>query len=371
MSRLLERDADAAATTSLPAKDRSTPDADRPRALRAYGPDDALEAAIAVAGGVCVALLLRVLLDWSGVMSSGIWCYVVSMALYWVLVRQRIGRLAATDRVMTLLIISGALVVVTLLVWMIGYLLAKGLGAIDISFLTDDLGDTGPADPGGGVRHAIIGTFLQVGLATVVVVPVGILTAVYLHELKGRAAQLIRFVVDALAGLPSIVAGLLVYTTWVIGRGFSGFAAAMALAVLMLPTITRTAEEILRTVPDSLREASLALGAPQWRVIVQVVLPTARAGLVTGAILGIARAIGETAPVLLTAGGSRFTNSNLFEGNQADLPLTVWDLIRQPNQNQIDRAWGALLVLVTFVLILFVSARWISGRADRKLRRSR
>lgn len=235
-------------------------DPDRPRRLRAIAPDDLLEAAIALAGGLSAALALRVLLDWDGLMGFTVWSYAIGLAVLWVLARERLGRLTATDRVMTVLIVSAGLVVIGLLAWMLMYLLAKGARVIRPSFVFDDLADTRPADPGGGVRHAVIGSLVQVGLATVVVVPVAVLTAVYLHEIKGRIAGVTRFVVDALAGLPSIVAGLLVYTTWVIGRGFSGLAAAMALAVLMLPTVTRTAEEILRTVPDSLREASLALG---------------------------------------------------------------------------------------------------------------
>jgi phosphate transport system permease protein len=174
-----------------------------------------------------------------------------------------------------------------------------------------------------------------------------------------------------MSGLPSIVAGLLVFTIWVSGRGFSGFAGAIALIILMLPTVTRTSEEILRTIPDPLREASLALGAPQWRVVSKVVLPTAQAGLVTAAILGIARGIGETAPMLLTAFGSDTTNTNPFKGPQSDLPLFVWKLIRLPNETQNQRGWTGLLVLVMLVLVLFLLARFVSSRNERKLRRSR
>jgi phosphate transport system permease protein len=194
---------------------------------------------------------------------------------------------------------------------------------------------------------------------------------VYLHEIKGRMTKPIRFIVDAMSGLPSIVAGLLIFTVWVNGRGFSGVACSAALFVLMLPTQTRASEEILRTVPDSLREGSLALGAPQWRVITRVVLPTARAGLLTASILAVARAIGETAPAILTAFGSSVTNKNPFHGPQASLPLMVWDLIRQPNQVQIDRAWTALLILVLFVLVAFTLARWVGTRGAKKLGRRR
>jgi phosphate transport system permease protein len=189
--------------------------------------------------------------------------------------------------------------------------------------------------------------------------------------MKGRLSKPVRYITDALSGLPSIVAGLLVFTIWVNGRGYSGLAAALALIVLMIPTVTRTAEEILRTIPDSLREASLALGAPQWRVVMSVVIPTALSGLVTAVILGVARAVGETAPMLLTALGSDNTNTNPFHGPQSDLPLFVWKLIRVPNKTQNDRAWAGMLVLVILVIILFVTARLIAGRGMKKLGRAR
>jgi phosphate transport system permease protein len=186
--------------------------------------------------------------------------------------------------------------------------------------------------------------------------------------MKGRLAWPIRFIVDALVGLPSIVAGLIVYSIWVVHHRFSGIAGSAALAILTLPLVTRASEEILRTVSDSLREASLALGAPRWRVVLQVVLPTARAGLLTAVILGFAFAVGETAPVLLTAQGSNFTNVNPLHGVQSDLPLYVYDLIFQPNKVDQQRAYSALLVLVLLVMVLFISARLIASRGDRRLR---
>jgi phosphate transport system permease protein len=194
---------------------------------------------------------------------------------------------------------------------------------------------------------------------------------VYLHEVRGRLATVVRFIVDAMSGLPSIVAGLLVFTVWVGDHGYSGLAGAFALAVLMLPTMTRASEEILRTVPDSLREGALALGAPQWRLVQRIVLPTAIAGLVTAMLLAIARAIGETAPMLLTAFGADATNTNPTKGPQSDLPLFVWKLIFLPNATQKARAFTGALVLVLLVFILFVSARIITSRATRKLGRTR
>jgi phosphate transport system permease protein len=184
-------------------------------------------------------------------------------------------------------------------------------------------------------------------------------------------SPVVRFVTDAMSGLPSIIAGLLVYTLWVVEFGFSGFAASMALIVVMLPIIVRTSEEMLRTVGGSLREASLALGAPEWRTVLRVVLPTARSGLVTASILGVARVVGETAPVLLTAFGSASTHFNPFSGQQADLPLFVYSLIRQPNAVQIQRAWTGALVLIGIVLALFTIARVVSGRGERRRKGAR
>ena len=272
---------------------------------------------------------------------------------------------------MTVLIWSSGLIVSSVLVWMIAKLVIEGLPALTSGFFTEDMSKVGPLSPGGGVKHALIGTIEQVGLATAVVVPVAVLTAVYLNEINGRLALPARFVIDAMSGLPSIVAGLLVYTVWVSGHGFSGVAGAAALAVLMLPTVTRASEEILRTIPDHLREGALALGAPQWRVTVKVVIPTALAGLVTAVILGVARAVGETAPMLLTAFGADTTNTNPFSGPQSDLPLFIWKLIRLPNETQISRGWTGALVLVLLVLVLFVTARFLASRSQKKLGRAR
>lgn len=315
--------------------------------------------------------MLRAVLDWHGVLSSLVWGYVVFAAAFYLQGRDGLSQERSIDRIMTLLIWTGTVLVVAVLGWMLVYLVARGSHTMGFNFFTQDLSKVGPLDKGGGAKNAIIGTAEQVGAATVIVVPLAILTAVYLNEIRGRMAGIIRFIVDALSGLPSIVAGLLIFTIWVINRGFSGAAGSAALLVLMLPTVTRTSEEILRTIPDSLREASLALGAPQWRVVLRVVLPTAVSGLLTGVILGVARAVGETAPMLLTSSGSNFTNYNLFSGPQSDLPTFIFGLYKEPNKVQIDRAWTAALILVILVLILFLVARLTLARAQRKLGRSR
>jgi phosphate transport system permease protein len=265
----------------------------------------------------------------------------------------------------TLVWTSGG-IAVAVLAWMLGYVVVKGIAGLNYEYLTSDLSKVGPLDDGGGVFHALVGTIEQMLIASVLSIPIAILTAVYLHEIRGRLAGIVRFVIDAMSGLPSIVAGLFIYTVWVLqGRGPSGLAAGLALAILMIPTVTRTAEEMLKTIDDGLRESALALGAPQWRSVMQVVLPTARSGLITASILGVARAVGETAPVLLTAFGSSSVNWSPVNGPQADLPLYIYQLLRQPNPAQIARAWSGALVLVLLVLILFVLARFIGERGAR------
>jgi phosphate transport system permease protein len=347
------------------------PDADRPRRQRKLTGDDLAAATLATIAGAAIAFTARVLLGWNGVLGTAMWWYLSTLVVFYVLTRDRTDSEQALDRIVTVLVWSAGLLVSAILVWMLVFLITKGIPALTGSFFVEDMSKVGPLSPGGGVKHALIGTLEQVGLAALVAVPVAVLTAVYLHEIGGRLTKPVRFIVDAMSGLPSIIAGLLVFTVWVDGRGFSGVAGAAALAVLMLPTVTRTSEEIFRTIPDTLREGAMALGAPQWRLITKVVIPTALAGLVTAAILGIARAVGETAPMLLTSFGSDSTNTNPLHGAQSDLPLFVWKLIRLPNQTQLDRAWSGALVLVMLVLVLFVAARYVSTRNQRKLKANR
>jgi phosphate transport system permease protein len=346
------------------------PDNDQPRRFQKITAATALEGSLSIAGGLAIALLMRTLLHWQGLMSTFVFAYVATLALGTVLLRSVYGMLAARDRVMTSLIWSVGLLACCLLAWLLGFVLLKGVSKLSWTFFVDDLGKTSALNKGGGMRHAIIGTVQQVGIATIASVPIAVMTAVYLNEVQGRIAPLVRFIIDAMSGLPSVVAGLLVYAIWILslGNGFSGFACSMALVILMLPTVTRTAEEILRTVPGHLREASLALGATRWRTVSRVVLPTARSGLLTAVILGIARAAGETAPAALTAFGSSTTNVNPFTEPQANLPLTVYQLIRSGNKQQLERAYAGACVLILLVLVAFTLARIISIRGEKTRR---
>jgi len=340
----------------------------RPRLTR----EEVTDLAAAFLAGAAGAGLLRTVLGWHGYLGTVVWWYVLFIVAYYLLQRDGASNEVGLDRVVTVLIWSAGVAVVAVLSWMLVFVVVRGYHRLSPGFFVHDMKGVGPLNPGGGVRAAIIGSAEQVGLATVVVVPLAILTAVYLHELGGRLAGIARFAINALAGFPSIVAGLFIYTGWVIaGHGPSGVAGAAALAILMLPFVTRTAEEVLRTVPDSLREASLALGAPQWRVVLRVVLPTALAGLTTAAILGIALGIGETAPLLLTTSYTDRTVVNPFHGPQSSLAYYVYSYVLEPSASQNQRGFTALLVLVILVLVLFVLARFVGRRSQRRLGRSR
>jgi phosphate transport system permease protein len=221
----------------------------------------------------------------------------------------------------------------------------------------------GPLDAGGGVYHAMVGTVEQVLLTALIAVPLGLLVAIYLAEYgRGRFANLVRFVVDVMTGVPSIVAGLFIYAFWVLPRGPSGFAAALALSILMLPVVVRSAEEMIKLVPDSLREASYALGIPRWKTILRIVLPTASAGITTGVMLAVARVTGETAPLILTAQSLDAINTDPFSGRQSALASYVYDQASSAGDNFVARAWGAALVLIFIVLVLYVAARLLTRR---------
>jgi phosphate transport system permease protein len=283
--------------------------------------------------------------------------------------RVRLGGPAGSDRAATIVVVACAGLAVAALLEIVWFVLSKGVQGVSVHFFTQTLDAVGPLDPptAGGAKHAIIGTAEQVGMATFFATPLGLTTAVYLGEYPGRMTRLVRFLVDSMSGVPSIVAGLFVYTMWVLrmGRGFSGLAGAMALTVLMLPTVARTAEEMLKLVPGGLRESSLALGAPRWRTITKVILPTARSGLVTAVILGIARIAGETAPLLMTAFGTDSVNANPTDGPQSALPLFIYSRVRNAVPAAVTRGWAAALVLILLVLILFTLARALGSRAGK------
>jgi phosphate transport system permease protein len=313
-----------------------------------------------------VWLPYRELAPFSGTLGFFLCWYAAFVLIYWFAERELEGPLIAVDKTISVVIGSVAVGLLIPLTAIIVYVFLKGIHALTPHFFTQTLVSVGPQSPAtaGGGEHAVIGTLEQVGLAIVMSVPIGLATAVYLNEVGGRPAKWVRMFVNAMSGVPSIVCGLFIYAVWIIGLGnhFSGFAASLAISILMLPTVTRTAEEVLRLVPDGLREASLALGSPEWRTVWSVVLPTARSGLITAVILGVARAVGETAPLIMTAFGSNTLNSNAFKDPQQSLPLFVWQQYHQQLPAPLARAWTAALVLIVVVLVLFTLARLI-GRS--------
>jgi phosphate transport system permease protein len=337
-----------------------------PVRTRSFTRQDGYILAGSVASSLCLVwLVFERLLPLSGpfgFLLLWFWCFI---AVYWLVVREVEGRRAATDRAISAVITSMALFLLIPLLLIVVYIVAKGLKALSAHFFTQTLATVGPAAPAtaGGAAQAIVGTLEQVALAVLISVPLGVGTAVFLNEVGGRWKRPVRLFVDAMSGVPSIVAGLFIFAVWVVGfhQGFSGFAAALALSILMLPSVARTSEEVLRLVPGGLREASLALGGTEWKTTWKVVLPTARAGLVTAAILGVARGVGETAPLIMTSFGARVMNANPFSGAQDSLPKFIYQQI-SGLQTQIDRAWTGAMVLILIVLSLFMLARFVASR---------
>lgn len=276
------------------------------------------------------------------------------------------ARRKRTDRMGRGLLLLATLIALVPLAAVLYTLIQKGGGAISTSFFTTDPNGRFFGDPG-GVKSAIVGTILMVALAAALAVPFGIGVALYMVEYgKGtRFASVVRYFVDVMTGVPSVVFGLFIYILLVVtkvGGGFTAWKGSVALALLMLPVVTRSAEVVLLLVPDALRETALALGSPRWKVILRIVLPTALPGLVTGSLLAVARAAGETAPLLFTAFGLSSTSLNL--GNQMNsLPIQIFNDVQKAQDRLVERAWGAALTLVVMILVLTLVARLIQRRS--------
>jgi phosphate transport system permease protein len=276
----------------------------------------------------------------------------------------RRDRKAAMNSTTTVLVYIAAAFVILPLISVLYEIVRLGSVGFSLGIFTDDMAETSSESPltEGGLLHAVIGTAYIVTFATLLATPIGILTALYIVEVKGRFAGLVRFFVQAMSGVPSIVAGLFIFAVWMIqlGNAYSGIAGAFALTVLMIPTVARTSEEVLKLIPQDLREAGLALGATQWRTVAMVVVPAARSGLITAVILGVARVVGETAPLLLTVGGADAINLNPTQGNMSAFPYYVWKNLLIGDENSISRAWLGVFVLMILVLIIFTLARYLS-----------
>lgn len=283
---------------------------------------------------------------------------------------RRRPRRRPADTVVVTLAVAATLATLAVAVSLVWSIVGNGIQALSVAFVTQNNEYISPSTPleYGGVGHAVLGTVLIVAIATVIAVPLGVLTAVYVTETGGRAAPYVRFLVQAMSGVPSVVAGLFVLTVFILTGALrqGAFAGALAYAILMLPTVARTAEEVLRLVPQDLRTGALALGSTRARTVLLVVFPAARSGLVTAAILGIARVIGETAPLLLTALHSSATVLNPFGGPISALPTYIFQNVAQPYPDAVTRAWGAALVLLLLVTALFTVARFVSARSSGK-----
>jgi phosphate transport system permease protein len=330
----------------------------------------------AFAAGIGVAVFLSPVLGLFGTGWMPITIFVWMLLTYAVLTRLTDRGPAVKDRFAAVLLASAATVVVVLLVMVIGYVIYQAWtlissGSLHLSFLSQDMGLTGPLSPlsDGGIKHAIVGTLEQIGISLAITVPLGIACALFLNEIGGRYARLVRTVVEAMTALPSVVAGLFIYAAVIltITKQFNGLAASLAITVLMLPIMIRSSDVVLRLVPGNLREAGLALGAGQWSVVRRVVLPTVKSGLTTAIILATAHGIGETAPVLLTAGVTNNLNFNPLDGPQTSLPLAALEFVKSPQPALVTRGYATAAVLLILVLILFVTARFFGGQQAGEL----
>ena len=351
------------------------PASDRPLRLRQFTAEEMLTLGGSAIGALALDwVLYERVLPFSGVLGFWICWYLLFVVFYAAIGSLQWNGLAIRDRVVAVALTTAGLLATALVIDQVGYTLVRGSTVVKYSsFFTQSMVDTGPLSPlsSGGVAHALIGTLEQITMATLLAVPLGIAAALYLAEVGGRAARPVRTLVDAMTALPDIIAGLfiLAFLVLTVGLPKSGLAAALALAVTMLPIVTRASETVLRIVPGTLREASYALGGSQWRTVLFVVLPTARSGLATAVVLAMARGIGETAPPLLVAGYANNVNWNPANGWQTSLPTYIYNEILRPENNDHIRAFGGGFALIILVLILFTIARWLGGGAPGELSR--
>jgi phosphate transport system permease protein len=358
-------------TTALPLRDHPTSSGsggrdEVSRLVRTRTFDDTACAVGSLFGSLAVTWIgYEYILPFSGLIGFFVCWYLVLVGLYLGVSALTNSRTVLLDRLVSVIVQGAALLTAVALGSAVLLTFTRGYHALfHFNFVTKTMKGVGPQDPlnQGGVLHAIVGSLIEIGIAVAITLPLGVGTAVYMTEVGGRLARVVRTIVEAMTALPSIIAGLFIYTVLIIEIGVpkSGFAAAMALSVMMLPIIARAADVVLRVVPGGLREASLALGASKWQTVWRVVLPTARPGLATALILGIARGVGETSPVLLTSGASTFMNTNPLSEPMNSLPLFVYTAVRSGEPIYIERGFGAASVLLTLVLLLFIVARLLA-----------
>lgn len=356
-----------APATTIPVRPSQTQDPLVRRPLGGVSRADLGDIAGALVSALFTTLLLfKHLTPLSGPLGFVVVCYAIFLATYAFLVSLTEARPAVVDKLMAVLLASAAAIAGLALASVILFTLWEGRVALTKTNLyTQDMSSAGPAEPlsVGGIKHAIVGTFMIISVAILLSVPLGLSCAVFLNETRSRAGRLVRTVVDAMTALPSILTGLFIFATWILILGFerSSLAASLAVSILMLPIVIRSADVVLRLVPGNLKEASEALGAPRWRTVWHVVMPTARSGLATAVILGIARGVGETAPVLLTSGFTASLNLDPLKNPMVSLPLATFEFVRSPEEALIARGFATAAVLMVVVLVLFALARFLGG----------
>jgi phosphate transport system permease protein len=325
-----------------------------------------------LAAAASTGLLWFEISPFSGIIGAVIVCWILFVLYYAVLVSFDENRMTVRDRLSSVVMHSLALLLLIALVFVIVYTFIRGWNAlIHLNFYTQDQRNGGPFSPltESGALNAVVGTLIELGIALGIALPFGLLAAVFMNEVPGRYSRFIRIVVDAMSAMPDILAGLFIFAILVLTHtAGSGFAAACALGITALPIICRASDVVLRLMPGGLTEASYALGAGQWRTVRIVTLPTVRSGLATAVILGAARAIGETAPVLLVSVPSEHLSFNPF-GQMNSLPLMAYTSYQEPEAVEAARCFGAASVLLILVIVLFTIARWIGGRGPGQLSR--
>jgi phosphate transport system permease protein len=326
--------------------------------------------ALSVALSICATVLIVAATPMKGKLAYFFLFFITWFIIDSIFVARKSGSKGVKDALAAKVTLLGGVIVSMAVFSILWATLSNGIKGLNLNFVTQNMREASLFDPigKGGILHAILGTLMLIVIAIIFSVPMGILTALYLTEIKGRAAGLIQFLVQAMSGVPSVVAGLFIYAAIILNTPLrsSAFLGGLALTILMVPTVTRTAQEVLNLVPGDLREAGLAMGATQWKTVALVVVPAARSGLITATILGVARIAGETAPLLFTVGVFDSYNFNPFKGDSGTIPTVVWAGLMGGTPESIQRAWSAILVLLIVVLIMFVAARSFGSKQQKR-----
>ncbi|CAN2211976.1 PstA ABC-type phosphate transport system, permease component [Candidatus Nanopelagicaceae bacterium] len=336
----------------------------------AASPRDRAMTALSVALSICATVLIVAATPMKGKLAYFFLFFITWFIIDSIFVARKSGSKGVKDSLAAKVTLLGGVIVSMAVFSILWATLSNGIKGLNLNFVTQNMREASLFDPigKGGILHAILGTVMLIVIAIIFSVPMGILTALYLTEIKGRAAGLIQFLVQAMSGVPSVVAGLFIYAAIILNTPLrsSAFLGGLALTILMVPTVTRTAQEVLNLVPGDLREAGLAMGATQWKTVALVVVPAARSGLITATILGVARIAGETAPLLFTVGVFDSYNFNPFKGDSGTIPTVVWAGLMGGTPESIQRAWSAILVLLIVVLIMFVAARSFGSKQQKR-----